>query len=351
MNEQGGRPPLDLSRYSRQVLFEELGEEGQRRIGAASAAVVGCGALGAFHVSILARAGVGTLRVIDRDFVEPSNLQRQVLFDEEDARQILPKAVAAERKVRAFNSGVRCEAVVADLNHSNAHDLLRGVDLILDGTDNFETRLLVNDFAVKSGIPWVYGACVGSYGLAFAVLPGDTPCLRCLFESAPPPGSVPTCDTAGVLGSIVAVISGLQTAEALKILGGRRDRVSRQISAVDVWEGRLQSIALGPGARRPDCPACGARNFEYLEGRAGSDAATLCGRDSIQVRPAKRTRLDLAEVEKRLGALGRVERNRYLVRARVDAYEITLFEDGRAIIGGTDDPGLARSLYARYVGH
>jgi len=343
-------PGADLARYSRQILFEGLGEEGQRRICASSVAVVGAGALGSFHASILARAGVGVLRLIDRDFVEASNLQRQILYDEEDARQLLPKATAAERKLRRVNSQVKVEGIVADLNFTNADRLLSGVDLILDGSDNFEARLLINDFAVARGVPWVYGACVGSYGLAFAILPGDTPCLRCIFESAPPPGSTPTCDTAGVLGSIVAVISGVQTAEALKILSGRRERVSRQIVAADVWEGRLQTIELGAGARRADCPACGRRQFEYLEGRAGSDSATLCGRNAVQFRPHSASAIDLAEVEKRLAPLGRVARNPFLVRASVESYEITVFADGRAIIGGTQDPGVARSVYARYVG-
>jgi adenylyltransferase/sulfurtransferase len=342
---------LDLSRYSRQILFEELGEEGQRRIRAARVAVVGCGALGSFHASILARAGVGSLRIIDRDFVEASNLQRQILFDEEDARRAFPKAAAAEKHLRRINSQVQCEGVVADLHHANADSLLADVDLILDGSDNFEVRLLLNDYSVARNLPWIYGACVGSYGLTFTILPGETPCLRCLFENAPPPGSAPSCDTAGVLASVVAVVSGLQTAEAMKILGGRRDRVSRQIQAVDVWEGSVQAIALGAGARRADCPACGRREFEFLSGSAASDTITLCGRNSVQLRPGGVSRVDLAEMERRLGRLGKVERNRYLVRARVESYEIALFEDGRAIISGTTDPRVARNLYARYVGH
>ncbi|MEE9218895.1 MAG: ThiF family adenylyltransferase, partial [Acidobacteriota bacterium] len=298
----------DLSRYSRQILFEGIGEEGQRRLSAASVAVVGCGALGTFHASTLARAGVGRLRLIDRDFVETSNLQRQILYNEEDARQFLPKAAAAAHHLREVNSQIEIDAVVADLNADNVHRHLAGIDLILDGSDNFEARLLINDYAVSRKVPWIYGACVGSYGLMLTILPGQTPCLRCLFENAPPPGSTPTCDTAGVLASVVAVISGLQTAEALKLLCGRRQALSLDLRSVDVWEGRLQAITMGAGARRPDCPACGRGEFEFLEGTTESNAATLCGRDSVQVLPRAGVSIDLEHLERTLAALGRVER-------------------------------------------
>ncbi len=344
-------PDSDEIRYSRQVLFEGIGAEGQERLGTARVAIVGCGALGSFHATLLARAGVGTLRLIDRDFVEFSNLQRQILFDEEDARRILPKAGAAQQKLQRVNSRIRIDAEIEDLNPGNAHRLLSDVDLILDGSDNFEVRLLVNDFSIARSVPWIYGACVGSYGLTFTIIPGETPCLRCLFESAPPPGSVPTCDTAGVLGSIVSVISGLQTAEALKLLAGRREALNLGLQSVDVWEGRLQTISLGPGSRRNDCPACGRKEFEHLEGGMESNAVTLCGRESVQVRPLNAGQVDLEAMEKKLAPLGGVERNRYLLRARIDPYLITLFTDGRAIITGTRDEAVARSVYARYIGH
>src|SRR5437870_9504385 len=294
------------ARYSRQILFEEIGPEGQARLMAAKVALVGCGALGTVQASLLARAGVGRLRIIDRDFVEESNLQRQILFDEEDARAVLPKAVAAVNKLRAANSLVQVEGIVEDLNASTIDRLLGGFDLLLDATDNFDARFLLNDFAVKTGTPWIYGACVGSYGLTFPILPGETACLRCVFESAPPPGLSPTCDTAGVLGPIVGLVASLQAAEALKILSGRRERVSRRISVVDVWEGRQSQIDLP--AREPACPCCGKREFPYLEGALGSDTATLCGRNAVQIRRRDGVRLDLDEVARRLGPIGTVEK-------------------------------------------
>jgi len=336
------------ARYSRQVLFEEIGREGQVRLMASRVALVGCGALGTVQASLLVRAGVGTLRIIDRDFVEESNLQRQILFDEADVKALLPKAVAAEKKLRAANSLVQVEGLVEDLNASTIGRLLLGFDLVLDATDNFDARFLLNDYCVKTGTPWVYGACVGSYGLTFPILPGETACLRCVFETAPPPGLSPTCDTAGVLGPIVGIIASLQAAEALKILTGRRERVTRKMSVIDVWEGRQSQIDLPP--RDPTCPCCGKREFPYLEGRLGSDTATLCGRNAVQIRRQDGLRLDLDEVAKRLGAVGKVEKNRFLLRADIDACRLTVFADGRAIVSGTTDQALAKSIYSRYVG-
>lgn len=336
------------SRYSRQILFEGIGREGQARLIGSRVALVGCGALGTVQASLLVRAGIGYLRIIDRDFVEESNLQRQILFDEEDVRSLLPKAVAAERKLRAVNSLVQIEGIVEDVNPGTIGRLLNGIDLILDATDNFETRFLVNDYAVRSGTPWIYGACVGSYGLTFPILPGDGPCLRCVFETAPPPGATPSCDTAGVLGSIVGLIASLQAGEALKILVGRRDRVSRRMTVVDIWDDRHDHPALPE--RNPDCPCCGRGRYEYLEGDLGSDTTTLCGRDSVQIRRRDGERLDLDEVARRLGEVGAIERNRFLVRARIDTHRLTIFADGRAIVSGTTDPAVARSIYARYVG-
>jgi len=336
------------SRYSRQVLFEGIGREGQAKLIASRVALVGCGALGTVQASLLVRAGVGLLRIIDRDFVEESNLQRQILFDEKDVASLLPKAIAAERHLRPVNSLVRIEAAVEDLNASTIVRLLDGFDLIVDATDNFDARFLLNDYAVKNGIPWVYGACVGAYGLTFPVLPGDTPCLRCVFESAPPPGMSPSCDTAGVIGPIVGTIASLQSAEALKILTGRLDRVSRRMTVIDLWDNRHDVIDLPP--REPDCPCCGRGEFPYLDGSLGADTTSLCGRNSVQIRRRDGGRLDLEEIARRLAPLGTLETNRFLVRARVDAHVLTVFADGRAIVSGTTDPAVAKSLYARYVG-
>jgi len=347
--KEGGAGTAEIpARYSRQILFDGIGVEGQARLMAAKVALVGCGALGTVQASLLVRAGVGHLRIIDRDFVEESNLQRQILFDEDDVKQLLPKAVAAERKLKPVNSLVKIEGLVEDLNPSTIARLLDGFDLIVDATDNFDARFLLNDYAVKSGTPWIYGACVGSYGLTFPILPGETACLRCVFESAPPPGLSPSCDTAGVIGPIVGAISSLQAVEALKILTGRRDRINRRMTVIDLWDNRHDVIDLPP--REPDCPCCGKREFGYLEGSLGADTTTLCGRNSVQIRRRDGGRLDLDEVAKRLSAFGTPEKNRFLVRADVDAYKLTVFADGRAIVGGTSDPAIAKSVYARYIG-
>ncbi len=336
------------SRYSRQVLFEGIGREGQARILRSRVALVGCGALGTVQASLLTRAGVGTLRIIDRDFVEESNLQRQILFDERDARDAVPKAVAAEKKLSTVNSLVRVEGLVEDLNAANVGRLLDGFDLIVDASDNFDVRFLINDYSVKNGVPWIYGACVGSYGLTFPVLPGRTGCLRCVFENAPDAGVSPSCETIGVIAPIAGTIASFQAAEALKILAGRLDRVSRRISSFDLWENRFKTIDLPPAD--PECACCGRRRFEYLDGTQGAEAATLCGRNSVQIRRRDGARIDLEELCRRLAPLGPLVKNRYLVRADVGNCQLTVFADGRAIVTGTTDPGAAKSLYARYVG-
>lgn len=341
-------PPDALrERYSRQMLFAGIGEEGQRRLLASSAVIVGCGAIGAAAASLLVRAGVGGLRIIDRDFVEPSNLQRQTLFDEADAQAALPKAVAAERKLRLINSGVSVEGIVADLAPANIPQLLSGFDLILDGTDNFETRLLINDFAVQALRPWIYAAAVASYGATMTVRPGVTPCLACLLESpANGHGLEETCDTAGVLGPIVNLVASLEVAEALKLLTGRVEALHSRLISCDVWSGRFQSVRVG---RNPACRACGRQEFHYLAGRA-QPHITLCGRDSVQIHERNRS-LDLALLRNRLAATVRdVRHNEFLLCFRADAYQFTVFADGRAILKGTKDPSVARSLYARYIG-
>jgi len=334
-------------KYSRQVLFTGIGPEGQRRLLASRATIVGCGAIGAASANLLARAGVGSLIIIDRDFVEPSNLQRQNLFDESDARDALPKAVAAERKLRAINSGITLRGVVADLSPQNAEELLAGCDLLLDGTDNFETRFLINDFAVKSGVPWIYAAAVASYGLTMTVRPGITPCLACLLANDGSARALEdTCDTVGVLGPVVNLIASWQVAEALKILAGRVEKLHGRLLSGDVWSGHTQSIQL---ARNPHCRACALRDFTYLEGEA-QPHITLCGRDSVQVHERGRV-LDLNAIAVRLRAVVEdVRQNDFLLRFRVPPYEMTVFADGRAILRGSRDPAVARSLYARYLG-
>jgi molybdopterin/thiamine biosynthesis adenylyltransferase len=346
----GAAPHVDdslLEKYSRQTLFAGIGPEGQQRLLASRAAVIGCGAIGAAAANLLVRAGVGYLRIIDRDFVEPSNLQRQTLFDESDALNALPKAVAAERKLRSINSSVAVEGIVADLSPHNAEELLGGVDLLLDGTDNFETRFLLNDFAVQSGRPWIYAAGVASYGLTMTIRPGLTPCLACLLETGNDShGLEETCDTVGVLGPIVNLIASLQAAEALKLLAGHAEALHGRLLSCDVWSGRMQSIRV---ARNPQCRACAKREFTYLEGEA-QPHVTLCGRDSVQIHERSRA-LNLSALGMRLATVvDDVRQNDFLLRFRVAPYEMTVFADGRAILKGTKDPAVARSLYARYIG-
>jgi len=334
-------------KYSRQMLFAGIGPEGQQRLLASRAAVVGCGAIGAAAANLLVRAGVGYLRIIDRDFVELSNLQRQTLFDESDALNSLPKAVAAERKLLSINSGVAVQGLVADLNPRNAQELLGGVDLLLDGTDNFETRFLINDFAVQSGLPWIYAAGVSSYGLTMTIRPGLTPCLACLLETgSASQGLEDTCDTIGVIGPIVNLIASLEVAEALKLLAGRTEALHGRLLSCDVWSGHLQSIRV---PRNPKCRACAKRDFTYLEGES-QPHITMCGRDSVQIHERSRA-LDLSALAARLRNIAdEVRQNDFLLRFRIAPYDMTVFADGRAILKGTKDPSTARSLYARYIG-
>jgi adenylyltransferase/sulfurtransferase len=343
--------PKLYERYSRQILLGQIGELGQQRLLGSSAALVGCGALGTVQANLLVRAGLGRLRIIDRDFVEASNLQRQSLFDEADAREALPKAIAAERKLRAINSDVCVEGVVADLGRRNAEELLSGFPLLLDGTDNFETRFLLNDTAIKLGVPWIYAAVVTSYGVTLTIRPGETPCLACLIAARPESalaGMEETCDTVGVLNAAVSVIASIQAAEAIKLLLGKFDPSERdgRLVSFDVWTGRFQAIRV---ARSPDCRVCVKRDFRYL---AGSEQAhiTLCGRASVQIHERRR-RLDLNALCQRLKpAVTEVRQNDFLLRFSVPPYALTVFPDGRASSRGTRDPGVARSLYARYIG-
>jgi molybdopterin/thiamine biosynthesis adenylyltransferase len=337
-------PSADV-RYSRQIRFSPIGEGGQARIRKSLVAIVGCGALGSFQAEALARAGVGRLRLIDRDFVEFSNLQRQFLFDESDAREGLPKAVAAARRLSEVNSEIDVEAMVADLTPSNAEELLEGVDLILDGTDNFETRYLINDAAVRDSVPWIYGAAVGSYGLKMAVVAGRTACFRCVYPD-PPLGIQPTCETAGVVSAVTATIAALQVGDALKILSCGTDSVVARITTVDVWSGEIRQ--LDPPGRDPACPCCGGRRFTYLDGTRRAPIS-LCGRNAVQIHERARP-VDLRGLAGQLSAVGSVRANEFAVRVTFDTYELTVFPDGRAIVKGTTDIGVARSIYARYVG-
>jgi molybdopterin-synthase adenylyltransferase len=328
------------------MLFEPLGPKGQEHFGASSAVLVGCGAIGAAAAQLLVRAGIGRLRILDRDFVETSNLQRQSLFDESDAAEALPKALAAERKLHAINSDVQVQGLITDLSSRNAAELLAGFPLILDGTDNFETRFLINDFAVKSNTPWIYAAAVSSYGVTMTIIPGQTPCLSCLMESANGAGLEETCDTIGVLGSIVNLIASLEVTEAMKILAGRPDALHGRLLSSDVWSGRFQSIRA---ERNPACRACARKEFPYLEGQA-QPHITMCGRDSVQIHERGRA-LDLQALEQRLApTINDVRQNGFLLRFRIPPYEMTVFTDGRAILKGTKDPAVARSLYAKYIG-
>jgi adenylyltransferase/sulfurtransferase len=339
---------IDEKRYSRQVLFSPIGRSGQEKLLASSVLIVGCGALGAYHAEILSRAGVGKLSIVDRDFVEFTNLQRQTLFKEEDAAERLPKAIAAKQRIAEINSGTQVDAIVADVNNSNVESLISGHDVVLDGTDNFQTRYLVNDACVKNEIPWIYGAAVSSYGTTMTILPGKTPCLRCVFNEMPDAGSTPTCETAGVIMPIIASVTAVQVSEALKLLVGRDDDLHGSIIQIDVWENEWRKIKLAE--RDPDCRTCGRRDFEFLDAASKEFSAVLCGRDAVQIAPPRPATLQLHDLASRLSSVAEVKQNDYLVRFMSGEHEITVFRDGRAIIKGTDDVTVARSLYAKFIG-
>jgi molybdopterin-synthase adenylyltransferase len=332
-------------RYSRQVLFAGIGEAGQQKLHAAHVALVGCGATGAAAASLLARAGAGTLTLIDRDFVEESNLQRQVLFDEQDASESLPKAEAARRKIALFNSAVEVRAHVADLTPGNIHELLSGATLVLDATDNFETRYLLNDYAIEQSKPWIYSAAVGAYAVTMNVLPNDTACLACIFPEAPS-GTVETCDTAGILNSAVNLAASLAVTEAIKFLVGAHDRLRRTLLSCDLWTNEWSQIAAAHPSK--GCPVCQGRDFRHLRGE-GRPHITLCGRNSVQIHEHGRP-VNFAELEARLRPHGKVRHNSMLLRFERGEHVLTVFADGRAIIQGTTDVAQARSLYARFIG-
>ena len=362
---------MTLSRYHRQILLPGIGEQGQRKLGESTALVLGCGALGSLAADLLARAGVGHLVIVDRDVLEITNLQRQVLFDEQDVADAIPKAEAARRRLARINSTVRVTAIVDDLNHRNIAQYATGVDVLVDGLDNFEARYLANDFAVKHAIPYIYGGAVGTVGSAFAILPrtrGETapwealadgtratPCLRCLFEEAPPPGTTPTCDTVGVLAAAVTTVASFQVAEALKVLSGNFHNVCPTLLNVDLWTNALFQLKVESAYEHGDCPCCKHGRFDYLDGKLGSGATTLCGRDAVQLTHRQGPQgLNLDEIADRLSEHANVVSSRYMLRAdfteKGSPYVLSLFPDGRAIVHGTAEPSVARSVFARYVG-
>jgi molybdopterin/thiamine biosynthesis adenylyltransferase len=338
-----------LDRYSRQTLFTPIGKEGQERLRAATVTIIGCGALGTVLANNLCRAGIGRLVIADRDYIELNNLQRQILFDEDDVQRRVPKAIAAAERLHRVNSEVQVEALVEDINADGIEALVRETDLVLDATDNFETRYLINDVCIKEQRPWIYSGVIASYGVTMNVIPGDTPCLRCVFPEMPLPGTTPTCDTAGVLNGIVGTITGIASTEALKILL-KSEKISRDMVWMDLWENTYDRIEL---PRQPDCPACGQHHYEFLDSLSGTGTTSLCGRNAVQVRASngnKGARLDFALLAERLRPVSEVNYNEFLLRCNVDGYELTIFPDARAIIKGTDDEQVARSVYARYIG-
>lgn len=341
-------PTDPFARYAKQTRFAPLGEVGQAKLSAGHALLCGCGALGSVIASTLVRAGVGKLTVVDRDFLETSNLQRQVLFDENDVREGLPKAIAAANHLRAANSTVEVDPVVADVTAANLPDLAVGCDIVLDGTDNFETRLLLNDYAIREAKPWVYGGVIGAEGRVMPVVPGETACLACLIAEPPAAGEAETCDSAGVLGPAVGVVASLQAMEAIKLLAGLKDSLAAGLTVVDLWAGRWRRLAV---PRDPACRCCGARSFDWLEGRRGSRAVILCGRGAVQISPSEGSPpADLVAMRAKLAQLGAVSSNAYLLRLQYDGHEVTVFADGRAIIGGVEDETQARSVWNRLLG-
>ena len=343
--------PPELERYARQIRYAPMGEAGQRRLAQSAALVCGCGALGSVIAETLVRSGVGRVRIIDRDFLELNNLQRQVLYDEQDVASGLPKAIAAANKLAKINSQVTVEPIVADVDHTNVMLLTEAVDVILDGTDNFEIRMLLNDVAHTRRIPWIYGGCLGGEGQTMTIVPGETACLRCLMNDTPPPGTTPTCDTAGILAPIVNIIASLEANEAIKILSGNGASISRQLTIIDVWDNRVRHVSLDALRSSGQCPACDQGEFPWLAGKRAGHSAILCGRNAVQLNPGGRAALSLDKLAEKLAGVGRVTQNKYLLRLAVDGYILSIFADGRAIISGTDDIPTARTVYARYVGN
>lgn len=341
----------EQQRYSRQILFKSIGEDGQQQLLNRKVLIIGCGGLGSVSAVLLARAGVGYLRIIDRDFIELDNLQRQILFDENDIREGLPKAIAAKHKLEKINSTITVEAMVEDVNRFNIEAILEKMDLVIDATDNFETRFLVNDACIKHHLPWIYGACVEAYGISMNIIPGKTPCLRCVIENMPPPGSQPTCETVGIINPIVNLIASVQCAETLKILTGNFDQLRHDLITIDLWKNQIQSIDISNINKAKNCPVCNYKQFEILAGKVGTTFTSLCGRNAVQILPFQKTEIDLMQLAIKLSVFGDPIYNDYFLKFQVEPYELNIFPDGRAIIKGTTDGGIARGLYNKYVGN
>lgn len=337
-------------RYARQALFYGIGRQGQQMLMEKTAVLVGCGALGCTSANLLVRSGIKYLKIIDRDYIEESNLQRQSLFDEEDIKRNLPKAIAAHKKLQKVNSHIQIESAIVDLNPSNIETLLHNAHIVIDGTDNFETRFLINDYCVKSRIPWIYGACIGSMGLTMNIVPSKTPCLRCILENVPPIGTTETCDTEGIIAPIASLIASIQIAEALKILTDNFDTLSKGLVKIDLWRNEMKRLHVEDSKEKTDCVTCKRQKYEFLSRDTSVTTTSLCGRNAIQILHTHKSKLDMAKLATRLEKVGNVSFNRFLLRFKIDKYELTVFLDGRSIISGTNDASLAKGLYAKYIG-
>lgn len=339
----------EQQRYSRQVFFHGIGKEGQKKLAKSRVLILGCGGLGSVSSELITRAGIGYIKIIDRDFLELNNLQRQILFDENDVKQGLPKAIAAKQRLEKINSNVIIEAIVDDANRFNIETLLDNIDLAVDATDNFETRFLLNEACIKKSVPWIYGACIESYGLTMNIIPDKTPCLRCIFEKIPAPGSSPTCETVGVISPVVTTIASIQCTEALKILTANYNQLNNQIVSIDLWKNNFETIDISEANKQKNCPVCNFRQFNFLSGKYGTTFTTLCGRNAVQIIPFEKAEIDLKNLALKLTSFGDPIYTEYLLKITLDNYELTIFPDKRAIIKGTTDIGTARGIYTKFV--
>lgn len=337
-------------RYARQILFYGIGDRGQKILMEKSVVLIGCDALGCASANLLVRSGIKRLHIIDRDFIEEHNLQRQTLFDEEDIEKNLPKAIAAQRKLRKVNSQIRIDSTVADINPSNIQTLIGNADIIIDGTDNFQTRFLINDYSVKKGIPWIYGACIGSVGLTMNIIPGKTPCLRCILENIPPPGTIETCDTAGIIAPVASIVASFQVTEAIKILTENYHALNKGLLEADVWRNMVRYVPADTVTNKTDCIVCCRHHYEFLTQGKHPETTSLCGRSAVQILHTYASEIDLTKLAIRLERAGAVSYNNFMLRLNLGTYELAVFPDGRAIISGTNDVSVAKGLYAKYIG-